>query len=122
MRSPSSFRLNLMVPWEAGCDGPICSSMISSAGSDASIFFAHRAGKAILVFVLPEILPDALTRGRPRRRHRIDFFDDRLAAVHRIVLAQRMADEGIVEQDAPQVGMIPEVDAEHVEAFALQPV
>ena len=33
-----------------------------------------------------------------------------------------MADEGIVEQDAPQVGMAAKLDAEHVETFALEPI
>src|ERR1700722_18075917 len=98
-----------MVPWAAGCEGPIWSSMISSAGSAASIFCDQRAGNdmAILLF------------GRSQRlRNRIDFRDDRLPLLIRIILAQRMADESIVEQDTPQVGMAAELDAEHVEAFA----
>ena len=38
-----------MVPCEAGCDGPICSSMISSAGSEASIFCDQRAGNGMMM-------------------------------------------------------------------------
>ena len=33
-----------MVPCDAGCDGPICSSMISSDGSDGTILSFQRAG------------------------------------------------------------------------------
>ena len=43
-------------------------------------------------------------------------------AVHRIILAQRIAFPIDRHQDAHQVGMIAETDAEHVEDFALIPV
>jgi hypothetical protein len=43
-------------------------------------------------------------------------------ARHREVLAQRMADEAVVGQDAAQVDMALEDDAEHVEGLALEPV
>src|SRR5579872_4644999 len=113
MRSPSSLRLNLMVPCEAGCDGPICSSMISSAGSAASIFCDQRAGSDMTTLLLR----------RPQRLHDwIDLRNQRLALLKRIILSQRMADEGIVEQDAAQVGMAVELDAEQIVAFALEPV
>src|ERR1019366_6240034 len=87
--------------------------MISSVGSEASIFCDQRAGKGIEILLL---------RGSQRLRYWIDLGHDRLPLLERIVLAQRMADEGIVEQDAAQIGMPPELNAEHVEAFALQPV
>src|SRR6266404_7041482 len=70
------------------------------------------------------------TGGRPPRSlrgtqwvyDRIDFGNDRLALVVDVVLAQGMAFKRIVHQDAAQVGMAPEIDSEHVEAFALEPV
>src|ERR1035437_787484 len=40
----------------------------------------------------------------------------------RIILAQRMALPSVWQQNALQVGMPIELDAEHVEDFALQPV
>src|ERR1700683_451081 len=53
---------------------------------------------------------------------RIDLGNDRLPFLIRVILAQRMPDESIVQQDTAQVGMPFEIDPEHVEAFALQPV
>src|ERR1700730_1847583 len=53
---------------------------------------------------------------------RIDLGYNRLPFLIRIIFAQRMPDESIVEQDAAQIGMTFEIDPEHVEAFALQPV
>src|SRR5258706_15921359 len=40
----------------------------------------------------------------------------------REVLAERVADEAVVGQDAAQVGMAVEYDAEQVEGLALEPV
>ena len=45
--------------------------------------------------------------------------NERLLLPLRIVLAQRMADEALVEQDRAQVGIAAEDDAVHVVAFAL---
>src|SRR5229473_8008610 len=116
MRSPSSFKLNLMVPWEAGCDGPIWSSMISSDGSDGTIFSFQRAGSAMA------LSRRASARGADRVHDRIDLRNDGLTFVVQVVLTQRMALERIVHQDAAQIGMALEYDSEHVEAFALEPV
>ncbi len=44
------------------------------------------------------------------------------AALQRIVFAQRKGGEFLGHQNAPQVGMAVEHDAEHVAHFALQPV
>jgi hypothetical protein len=43
-------------------------------------------------------------------------------AAKREVLAERMADEAIVSEDAAQVRMTAKEDAEQVERFALEPV
>src|SRR5437762_2741272 len=98
MRSPSSFKLNLMVPCDAGCDGPICSSMISSAGSAVVSLFFQRAGSDMIFLA-------RLARRAKWIRDRIDLGHDRLALVVRIILAQRMPFERIVQQDSAQVGM-----------------
>src|ERR1700722_18715786 len=106
-----------MVPWDAGCDGPICSSMISSEGSAGTILSFQRAGSA-MIFLVSHVA----ARPANRINNRIDFGNDRLALVIEVVLAQRMSFERIVHQDAPQVRMALEDDPEHVEAFALEPV
>src|SRR5438552_14706619 len=45
-----------------------------------------------------------------------------LAALDGIVLPERVADELFVEEEAPQVGVSLEADAEHVPYLALEPV
>src|SRR5512139_3952109 len=96
--SPSSLRLNLIVPCEAGWDGPIWISMISSVASRSSGATARLA----------------LDIELPPRLDRVPLGDERLALVDRVVLAQRITDELLVEEDAPQVRMSGEADAEHV--------
>jgi hypothetical protein len=39
-----------------------------------------------------------------------------------VILAKRVADELFVAEDAAQIGMIAESDAEHIERLALMPV
>ena len=113
MVSPSSTRLNLMVPCVAGCDGPIWISMISP-----------RCGSR---------LTDSLGRSRcdghqQRSRDGHGFaigsrsVDQRLASIDGVVLAQRVPLELLVHEDAAQVGMPVEADAEHVPDLALGPV
>ncbi len=43
-------------------------------------------------------------------------------ADQREVLAERMTDEAVVGQDAPQIRMAAEQDAEQIECLALEPV
>src|SRR5690606_3184398 len=75
------------------------------------------------------LAPDA--RGDLARLDRDRLINDALlfgvvahfhVAENREILAERMADEAIVRQDAAQVGMAFEDDAEKVEGFALVPV
>src|SRR5581483_8344832 len=123
MRSPSSLRLNLMVPWEAGCDGPIWISITSSVESPTSGFLLQRAGNAMGFSVRGRgEPPPPSARGPQRIQDRVGFGHHRLAPVDGIVFAQRMTLEGIVEQDAAEVGMALEADAEHVVTLALEPV
>src|SRR5512134_1887203 len=48
--------------------------------------------------------------------------DQRLAALDGVVLAQRVALELLVEEQAAEIGMALEADAEHVPHLALEPV
>src|SRR6266542_6640039 len=57
--------------------------------------------------------PDAWSDLRP---------DERLPPVDGIVLAQRVPDELLVEEQAPQIRMALEADTEHVPHLSLEPV
>ena len=112
------------VPCIAGCDGPMLSGMGSVGSSGAS----PRSGGVL------EAEDDAAgLGGRQRcfrscacrasvyavpaaRRHQ------RLALLLGVVLAQRVADELRVHEDAAQVGVALEADAVQVEGLALEPV
>src|SRR6266540_6015619 len=48
--------------------------------------------------------------------------DERLAPIDGVVLSQRVADELLVEEEAPQIRMTLEADAEHVPHLSLEPV
>src|SRR5213593_236003 len=48
--------------------------------------------------------------------------DERLAPIDGVVLAQRVADKLLVEEEAPQIRMTLEADAEHVPHLSLEPV
>src|SRR3990172_4856426 len=52
----------------------------------------------------------------------VDRPDERLSLVDRVVLSERMADELVVHQDALQIRMSVEADAEHVPDLPLEPV
>src|SRR6266446_3072412 len=95
--SPSSSAKMRMMPCMAGCAGPMFTCRCS--------------------------LPPPVAASSPRNSSRVvrsgmsslDLGpDQRLAPVHGVVLAQRVADELLVEEEAPQVRMALEADAEHV--------
>src|SRR5215813_14099921 len=115
MVSPSSRRLNLMVPWDAGCDGPIWISITSLAPRSVS---SKRSGMSE-----PGVcgMLAALHARIPRLAHGIALRHERLAAIHRIVLAQRMPLEFGIQEDAAQVGMSGEADTEEIPHLALRP-
>src|SRR5262249_20937599 len=114
MVSPSSRRLNLMVPCDAGWDGPIWISMTSLAPRSVS---SNRSGMRE-----PGVcgLSAALPRD-PRAADGIALRHERLPLVHRVVIAQRVTLELRIHEDAPQVGMADESDAEEVPHLALRP-
>src|SRR5216117_3407277 len=105
MTSPSSSAVIRMIPCMAGCAGP----------TPTCRFWLP----------LPVPLPSPSMNSRrvvsaiaPLGRRT----DQRLAPVDRVVLPERMTDELLVHQQAPQVGMAREAHAEHVPDFALEPV
>src|SRR6266568_6777269 len=75
-------------------------------------------------------LPPPAPGPSPRNRSRVVLSvialdvgpDEGLAAFDGVVLPERVADERFVEQQAPQVGMPLEPDAEHVPDLPLEPV
>src|SRR5689334_7958612 len=99
MFSPSRRRSNLTVPWQAGCDGPICSSMISDSGSAAMARFFRDS--SVLTFSARRRSKgsDASVAFRPRVGDRIALGRQRLALLVRIGLAQRVPDELRVHED-----------------------
>src|SRR5207249_8497741 len=131
-----------MVPCDAGCDGPIWSAITSDVGSASttrsgvtapgaraalisilrsrsSVFFAHAHQYSSLTLI--SILRSRSCPRGPRPLERIALGHQRLAAHEGVVLAQRVALELRVHEDAPQVGVPGETDAEHVPRLALGP-
>ncbi len=98
MRSPSSVATTRKVPCIAGCDGPMLIVMRSNMSSGSSA--RRRLG----------LRPVDLVLGQDPAPRRV------------VVLAQRVAAERLVGEDAPQVRMALEGEAEHVERLALEPV
>ena len=96
--SPSTVRTMRTVPCIAGCDGPML-SVIGSVGSSCSF-----VGEILDVLDAEDHLLAlqpwrSLTPRRDRTAH------ERLALLFGVVLAQRMADELLVHEDAAQIGM-----------------
>src|SRR4051812_19005421 len=104
--SPSSSMTTRSTPWVEGCCGPMFRTMCrpwpsptgaaSAAGTDAT-----RSSSAFMVLLV-------LIRV--------------LIPVDRVVLAQRVTVPVVGHQDAARIGMIPELDAEHVEGLPLVPI
>src|SRR5262245_28531301 len=122
--SPSSFKLNLIVPWVAGWDGPICSSIISVGSSWFSAFIA-----------LPERTLSALARQGffqaqqfvvrsfvDESSFHMTFGNPRLAKIDWIIFAQRMALKLIVEQYPAQIRMVVKAYAVKIPHFALKKI
>src|SRR5262245_41124981 len=131
-----------MIPCMAGCAGPrftkrcwlpssavpaVASLRISSrvvrSGISVSLVSSERLGLACRfprVGIAYRSFPLHFQIRSPRLRLGSHHGpDERLASVDRVVLAQRMPDELLVEQEPPQVGMAGEPDAEHVPDLAL---
>src|SRR5262249_33446991 len=129
MVSPSSRRLNLTVPCDAGCEGPIWISMISSSRSVSAKRAGMRDPGLRGIVQVPSrgggygrVIESRPLPGRiPGARQRVRFGDERLTLADRVVLAQRMPDELGVHEDAAQVRVTRETDAEHVPHLAFRP-
>src|SRR5262245_59813458 len=106
MISPSSSVLIRMMPCMAGCAGPIPTCRFS-VRLPVPLPSPSMNARVVVSAMGLSLLPGA---------------DQRLAAVDGIVLAQRVADELLVHQQAPQIGMAVEADPEHVPHLTLEPV
>src|SRR5580658_8991107 len=98
--SPSSLRITRSTPCVEGCCGPILRTNSVESKNVASGIPCSLAAFDLQVFPHPGLV----------------------LLNYRIVLSQRVSLPLFGEEDAPHVGMAGELDAEHVENFALQPV
>src|ERR1041384_479911 len=98
--SPSSLRMTRSTPWVDGCCGPMFRTSSVESKNVASGIGWSLAAFDTEVFLHPPVV----------------LLDDA------VVLAQRIALPFFGHQDAPHVRMAGELDAEHVEDLALQPV
>src|SRR5579864_8392662 len=97
--SPSSLRMTRNTPWVDGCCGPMLrTSSVESRKVAPGISSLAAVDLQILLHPALVLLQDG------------------------IIFAQRMPLPFFRQQDAPHVGMPGELDAEHVEDFALEPV
>src|SRR5215469_183677 len=129
MISPSSSAKMRMMPCIAGCAGPMlmCRCSVPSPLPAPSPRNSSRVVRSAMLRVplASSLLDRAVSpvRSRQARPHASDPRpDQRLPAVDGIVLAERMALELLVEQEAARIGMPLEADAEHVPHLALEPV
>src|SRR5262249_60238581 len=99
MVSPSSRRLNLMVPWDAGCDGPIWISITSLAPRSVS---SKRSGMSE-----PGVcgMLAALHARIPRLAHGIALRHERLATIHRVGPAPAVAPGLGIQEDGARGGV-----------------
>src|SRR5690348_15594204 len=120
MRSPSIVSTMRTVPCIAGCDGPML-IVIRSGGSSCSLSdrscTSLRPSTSCLIVDVSGISIRLL-----RCRDEVVAPHERLALLLGVVLAQRIADELLVEEDPAQIGMAVEADPVHVERLALLPV
>src|SRR5512140_3397973 len=96
--SPSSFKITRSTPCVEGCCGPMFRT--------SSVESRKVASGILLPALNPQVLLDP----------------DLVLLQDRVVLAERVTPPSIRHEDAAHVGVTGELDAEHVEHFALQPV
>src|SRR6202795_3125556 len=114
-RSPSSFSFTRSTPCVEGCCGPML-RMISSAPSTV-----------VSTFEAPDQVPplfrvSAIFALLPALDSQVFSHPGRVLFQNVVILAQRMTLPLVGQQNAFQIRMTLEHDAEHVEAFALEPV
>src|SRR5947209_7669728 len=98
--SPSSLRITRSTPCVEGCCGPMLRTSSVESRNVASGIEGLLAAFDIQVFPHPPVV----------------------LLKNPVVLAQRVSLPLFGQQDAPHVGVAGELDTEHVEDFALQPV
>src|SRR5262245_39898032 len=117
--SPSISSTSRNTPWAAGCCGPKLSVKLWNSVTAAR---PRRAGFALLAdhfghghprLDADGLVHDPATRGVVAHLH---------PAGERKVLAEWMADETVIREDPPQVGVAPKQDAVEVEGLALVPI
>ena len=113
--SPSSSSTSRSTPCVLGCCGPMLTVIVSVR------MFRHRVRSSLV----PGATADRVRCWRGTLLRVTCSGSDasrRLADLHRIVLAQRIAFPVLRHQQPPQIGMAVEHDAEQVPDFALEPV
>src|SRR5436190_19608187 len=98
--SPWRPRIARKTPWADGCCGPM--------------FICRRSGPAQSISTRVVLFTSSIGR--------VTLSIGRMRRVDRVRLEERMPLPRVFQQDAPQVGMVLEVNPEHVEALALHPV
>src|SRR5271157_1856679 len=98
--SPSSLRMTRSTPCVEGCCGPMLRPNSVESRKVESGILASLAAFNAQVFLHPALV--LLNYG--------------------VVLAQRIALPFLGHEDAPQIGVAGEFDAEHVEYFAFEPI
>src|ERR1700730_1190387 len=101
--SPSSFKLNLIVPCVAGWEGPIWSSMVSRGRSVGSAFIedSRRSGAVSQLALQPQqfVLRPLIDEGPLD----LSLRNPRLAQIHRIILPQRVPLKFLIEKDTAKI-------------------
>src|SRR5579862_586871 len=129
MTSPSISSTRRNTPWAAGCCAPkfMVRLRISATGATRGVCRGCAPQQRRLVAI---VVPDD-ARNQGARINRDRLVDDALqfsviahldVADQRKILAERVADESIVGEQAPQIRMASEQDAVQVKGFALEPV
>src|ERR1035441_7526436 len=98
--SPSSLRITRSTPWVEGCCGPILSTNSVESRNVASGILMSLAALDTEVFPNPTVV----------------------LLKNTVIFAQRVPLPLLGHEDAAQIGVAFELDAEHVEDLALQPV
>src|SRR5580658_185274 len=119
--SPSSRKITRNTPWVAGCCGPIL--MTSSFASRNVLSGVSRSsGESEVGSVIARWLVVSRWFLLSALNSQVDLYPLIVLLQNSVVFAQRMSLPSIGQQNPLHVRMAVELDAEHVEDFALQPV
>src|ERR1700694_4100082 len=133
MVSPSSVTTRRTVPCMAGCDGPRLTVIRDDGRSFSSASAAPAISKGSVIGMRVHVLPADVRLAHRNARAagsgtgaahevgKVELRHERLPLAHRIVLAQRVADELRVHEEPLQIRVPLELHAEHVEDVAIPP-